>query len=80
MECERNVHGNDPETAMKIDRGIVKSRNCDFAEFLRTREGLDDFLRKIRQSFLLIEPHEVLASIEKCRSDVWAKALRREDL
>ena len=47
---------------------------------IRTWEGLDDFLRKIRQSFLLIEPHEVLASIEKCRSDVWAKALRREDL
>ena len=47
---------------------------------IRTLDGLDDFLRKIEQSFLLIESHEVLASIERCRSEVWAKALRREDL
>ena len=47
---------------------------------IRTWDGLEDFLEKIRLSFLRIESHEVVASIERCRSDVWAKALRREDL
>ena len=47
---------------------------------IRLWEGLDDFLGKIKESFLQIESHEVLASMERCRSEVWAKALRFEDL
>ena len=49
-------------------------------ESIRVWDGLDDFLQKIKASFLQIEPHEVLASMERCRSEVWAKVLRREDL
>ena len=49
-------------------------------ESISVWDGLDDFLEKIKTSFLQIEPQEVLASMERCRSDVWAKALRREDL
>ena len=49
-------------------------------ESIRVWDGLDDFLQKIKASFLQIEPHEVLASMERCRSEVWAKVVRREDL
>ena len=47
---------------------------------IRTWDGLEDFLQKLKTSFMQIESHEVVASIEGCRSEVWAKALRREDL
>ena len=57
--------------------GIWKRRA---EESIRVWDGLDEFLRKIKTSFLDIEPHEVLASIERCRSEVWAKVMRREDI
>ena len=49
-------------------------------ESIRVWDGLDDFLEKIKTSFLQIDPQEVLASMERCRSEVWANAMRREDL
>ena len=49
-------------------------------ESIRVWDGLDDFLQKIKMSFLQIELQEVLAFMERCRSEVRAKAMRREDL
>ena len=57
--------------------GIWKRRA---EESIRVWDDLDDFLEKIKTSFLQIEPQEVRASMERCRSEVWAKAMRREDL
>ena len=57
--------------------GIWKRRA---EESIRVWDDLDDFPEKIKTSFLQIEPQEVLASMERCRSEVWAKAMRREDL
>ena len=49
-------------------------------ESIRVWDCLDDFLQKIKMSFLQIELQEVLAFMERCRSEVRAKAMRREDL
>ena len=76
-ESEQKELGNHLELAIKISRGIVKSRSCEVAEFFLTRTDFERFGMKTvrvlssRRMLEMMSEWAALSSLRMNQSPLW---------